>query len=90
MLNPKKKPAEPAPPSIYIENSTWVRAKHSGLLQNKTAAGQLVEKGDIIACITDPFGNFEHKVKAPNTGYIINSNDAPLVYQGDAIFHISQ
>lgn len=90
MLNPKKKPAEPGMPTIYIENSTWIRAKHSGLLQNKTSAGKLVQKGEIIACITDPFGNFEHKVKAPNTGYIINSNDSPLVYQGDAIFHISQ
>lgn len=90
MLNPKKKPAEPAPQTIYIENSTWIRAKHSGLFQNKTSAGKLVEKGEIIACITDPFGNFEHKVKAPNRGYIINSNDAPIVYQGDAIFHISQ
>lgn len=89
MLNPKKKPAEQGKPTIYIEASTWIRAKHSGLLQNRTAAGKLVEKGEVIACITDPFGNFEHKVKAPNTGYIINSNDAPLVYQGDAIFHIS-
>lgn len=90
MLNPKKKPALPAAATIYIEKSGWVRAKLSGLFQNKTAAGQFVNRGDVIACITDPFGKFEHKVKAPQNGYIINSNDAPIVYQGDAIFHISQ
>jgi len=90
MLNPKRNPAEAIAPSICIEKSGWVRAKHSGLFQNKTQAGKLVGKGEVIACITDPFGKFEHKVKAPNTGYIINSNDAPIVYQGDAIFHISQ
>jgi predicted deacylase len=89
MLNPKKKPAESTSPSIYIDKSTWVRAKFSGLFQNRTEPGKLVGKGEVIACITDPFGKFEHKVKAPNTGYIINSNDAPIVYQGDAIFHIS-
>jgi len=90
MLNPNRKPAEAIAPSIYIEKSGWIRAKHSGLFQNKTLPGKRVGKGEVIACITDPFGKFEHKVKAPNSGYIINSNDAPIVYQGDAIFHISQ
>ncbi len=90
MLNPRKRAHIPQNRSIYIEKSGWVRAKYSGLFQNKTNAGKFVEKGEAIACITDPFGKFEHKVKAPNSGYIINSNDAPIVFQGDAIFHISQ
>jgi len=89
MLSIRKNARHPEAPPIYIENSTWIRARHSGLFQNKVYAGKFVEKGDVIACITDPFGNFEQKVKAPNSGYIINSNDAPIVYQGDAIFHIS-
>ncbi|AXG73975.1 succinylglutamate desuccinylase [Flavobacterium arcticum] len=89
MLNPKKK-FKPAPtPSVYIERSAWVRATYSGLFQNRTPTGKLVEKGEAIALITDPFGDFEHVVKAPHRGYIINSNDAPIVYQGDAIFHIT-
>lgn len=90
MLNPKKKAAPAATHPIYVNKSAWVRARHSGLFQNRTQAGQFVHKGDVIAYITDPFGNFEQKVKAPNSGYIINSNDAPIVYQGDAIFHLSQ
>lgn len=90
MLNPAKKAPVAINDTIYIESSTWIRARYSGLLQNKTKPGEFVEKGDVIACITDPFGKFEKKVKAPNTGYIINSNDSPIVYQGDAIFHISQ
>ena len=52
-------------------------------------AGSFVNKGDILATISDPFGKVEHKVKAPNDGYLINVNDAAIVYQGDAIFHIS-
>lgn len=90
MLSTRKKAQEAPAPSIYIRKSGWIRAKHSGLFQNKTVAGQLVQKGETIACITDPFGKFEHKVKAKDAGYIINSNDSPIVYQGDAIFHISQ
>ena len=48
-----------------------------------------VKKGDSIGNITDPYGSFNHFVKAPNDGYIFNINHSPLVYQGDAIFHIS-
>ena len=51
--------------------------------------GQFVKKGDVLGKITDPFGKFEQKVKAPNDGYIINANHSPIVYEGDAIYHIS-
>ena len=90
MLNPHKKGPVVNNETIYIEKSTWIRARHSGLFQHKALAGDFVHKGDVIAVITDPFGKFEQKVKAPNGGYIINANDAAIVYQGDAIFHISQ
>ncbi|WP_020213925.1 succinylglutamate desuccinylase/aspartoacylase family protein [Flavobacterium rivuli] len=90
MLNIRKNAKAPERPPIYIEDSAWVRARHSGMFQNRIHAGQFVTKGEVIAIITDPFGKFEQKVKAPNSGYIINSNDASIVYQGDAIFHITQ
>lgn len=89
MLNPKKKVNLSSKKSVYILKSSWIRAKYSGLFHPKTKIGEYVNKGDIIACITDPFGKFEHKLKAPNNGYVINANDAPIVYQGDAVFHIS-
>jgi len=89
MLNPKKIAREPAAASIYVLTSAWLRVRNSGLFQNHITAGQYVTKGEVIAHITDPFGKFEKKVRAPHSGYIINSNDAPIVYQGDAIFHIS-
>ncbi|ALM49370.1 succinylglutamate desuccinylase [Flavobacterium psychrophilum] len=90
MLNPQKKAPVANNNSIYIDKSGWVRARFSGLFQHRAIAGDFVTKGDVIALITDPFGKVEHKVKAPNSGYIINANDAPIVYQGDAIFHITQ
>lgn len=76
-------------PTIFIEKSGWVRAKCSGLLHDGNLVGQLVKKGAILGKITDPFGKFEQKVKAPNDGYIINANHSPIVYEGDAIYHIS-
>jgi len=90
MLSPRKKASVANIGSIYITKSGWMRARQSGLFHHKAEAGDFVHKGEIIAVITDPFGKFEQNVKAPNSGYIINANAAPIVYQGDAIYHISQ
>ena len=89
MLNPRKKAISNEKKTIYIEKSNWVRAKHSGLFHGLTAIGSFVKKGDLLATISDPYGKVEHKVKAPHAGFIINVNDAPIIFQGDAIFHIS-
>ena len=89
MLNPKKQADFQIEKSIYIEKSSWIRANASGMFIGLIKIGTYVKKGEVLATISDPFGKVEHKVKAPNDGYLINVNDAPIVYQGDAIFHIS-
>ncbi len=75
--------------TIYIEKSGWLRAKCSGLFHDNNKIGCFVEKGTVLGLITDPFGKFEQKVKAPNKGYVINANHSPIVYEGDAIYHMS-
>lgn len=89
MLNAKKMVNETKKLTIYIEKSNWIRANSSGMFHLQVQAGKYVEKGEILAIISDPYGKIERKVKAPNTGYLINVNNSPFVYQGDAIFHIS-
>mgnify|MGYP000141478974 CR=1 FL=1 len=76
-------------PSIIIEKTKWLRANKSGMAHPVVEVSQKVTKGDLLARITDPFGSQSYQVKAPNTGYIINVNQAPVVHQGDALFHIS-
>lgn len=73
-----------------ITNSIWVRAKRSGLLHDQVKIGAYVEKGAVLAEVSDPYGQENTAIKAPNAGYVINVNDAPIVYQGDAVFHISK
>ena len=51
--------------------------------------GALVKKNDVLGNVTDPYGKFSYFVKASNSGYIINVNESPIVYQGDALFHIT-
>lgn len=75
--------------TIYIETSDWIRANFSGMFHGLKQIGSFVTKGELLAKISDPFGKVSHKLKAPHDGYLINVNDAPIVYQGDAVFHIS-
>lgn len=89
MLNPNRELKVAKEKTIFIEKSSWIRANYSGMFHGIIKIGSFVKKGDVLAIISDPFGKVEHKLKAPNEGYIINVNDAPIVYQGDAVFHIS-
>ena len=85
----KKHPVSQPHKTIYIEKSDWIRAPFSGMFHGLQTISSFVKKGELIATISDPFGKVSHKVKAPHEGFLINVNDAPIVYQGDAIFHIS-
>jgi uncharacterized protein len=89
MLDPKHDVSTQKKKTIYIEKSGWLRAKCSGLLIDNNLVGEFVKKGTVLGMITDPFGKFERKIKAPNDGYILNANHSPIVYQGDAIYHLS-
>ncbi len=89
MLGGKFKVSKPKNNCIKINDSKWVRAKHSGMFKADISVNTQVKKGDVLGHITDPYGSFNHFVKAPNDGYIFNVNESPIIYQGDAIFHIS-
>ncbi|MBP2831311.1 succinylglutamate desuccinylase/aspartoacylase family protein [Aquimarina sp. U1-2] len=89
MLHPKFEMPDTINDSIVIKKSNWLRAKYSGLLHIKIPIGKHVEKGEMLATITDPYGKMRHIVKSSNDGYIINVNEAPIVYKGDAIFRIT-
>lgn len=89
MLDEEHTPVLPENSSVIIKKSKWIRAHYSGLLHVKIDCNKLVKKDEFLATITDPYGTMRFQVKAPNAGYIINVNHAPIVNQGDAIFHIS-
>jgi len=89
MLNPKIEIPNAKEAPVLIEHTQWLRANYSGLLHVKVRCGEHLDKGQHIATITDPYGKFRHPIKSPSEGYVINVNEASLVYQGDAIFNIS-
>jgi len=87
-MKKSNKTETPAEASIFISKSRWIRATHSGMLHNTTQNGMKVRKNEILGTITDPYGSFERYVKSMADGYIISVNEAPIIHQGDAIYHL--
>lgn len=76
--------------SQMYTKSSWLRAARAGMFQWKKDSGKQVAKGEEIGVINDPYGQIQMPILAPKDGLIIGHNNAPVVSQGDALFHIGQ
>ncbi|RME96929.1 MAG: DUF2817 domain-containing protein [Bacteroidetes bacterium] len=74
----------------HFTSTRWIRAPKGGLFQWMKAAGNAVVKDEPLGFITDPHGFKKARyLKAPQSGVIIGHNNAPVVSQGDALFHLA-
>jgi len=73
---------------VHFSKSSWLRAPYSGMFIWSRQSGAKVSKGEQLGVIKDPFGTKTVKVFAKTEGYIVGHNNASVVNQGDALFHI--
>ncbi len=73
----------------FANNSVWVRASQSGILRARIKLGGIVEEGDILGYIADPFGHSEQPIISDVAGLMIGLTKLPLVHEGEAIFHVA-
>ncbi len=71
-----------------IKKSRWVRASQSGIFIWSKCSGQFVAKGDTLGIIKNPYGTKHITVFSKFNGHIVGHNNASVVNQGDALFHI--
>ena len=74
--------------TAFINKSTWIRARSSGMFHCTKTNGVPITKGEVIGEITDPFGEHKEKIVAPQNGFIIAINTHPVINQGDALMHL--
>jgi len=75
---------------IYAKSEGWARAPVSGILRSQVALGDAVKKGQTLGLIGTPFDDREEAVIAPFGGIIIGRVTLPLIYEGEAAFHIAR
>jgi predicted deacylase len=89
MLPPSRR-KRPRPEPIVSDRTNWLRSPESGVMRVFVPLGAKVEKGEVIAMVADPLGDGDTPVTADVDGVVIGRTNLPLVYEGDAIFHIAQ
>ncbi len=86
-------PASAAPRSrnatIHCPHSDWLRAPGAGLMTLRANIGDRVVAGQVLASISDPFGETEVELAAPRAGILLGRAHLPLVNEGDALFHLA-
>ncbi|MEF8869626.1 MAG: succinylglutamate desuccinylase/aspartoacylase family protein [Haloarculaceae archaeon] len=70
------------------EDKTWLRADAGGLVDMHQAVGSLVQKGEPVCTITNPFKTDTDVVEAPFTGLLVGTLENPLVYPGNPLCHL--
>ena len=81
--------AGPRARSLLCSDSKWLRAPAGGMLRMFKSEGDVVEEGDVVAAISDPFGESEVEVVTKYGGIIVGRAVMPVVYEGDALLHIA-
>ncbi len=84
-IKPYKEPKH----ATIAQGSSWVRAGNSGIVKFNVPLGSQVSKGQSLGFIYDPFGEEQTTVKSPYDGIVIGRVNNPLIYEGDALFHIA-
>ena len=75
--------------TAFCEKSSWLRAPTGGIFRAQVPLGRAVSPEVAVGVVADPFSNQETPVFPDNEGIIIGRTNAPLVDEGDALFHIA-
>ncbi len=75
---------------VKCGQTTWVRAPGSGIVRTECRLGERVRSGQVLATVSDPFGEIEIDVPATASGIVIGRSNSPLAHEGDALFHLAR
>lgn len=89
MLHAEKR-MSPLLKPIIARSTTWIRAPGSGILRTRATLGAHVQEDDSLGFVSNPAGDDEIEIKAPVSGVVIGRTHLPLVYEGDALFHLAR
>jgi hypothetical protein len=84
-----KAPQDDAKKIFIALSSSWLRASQSGIFISNIKLGDMVQKGQIIGSISNPFGDNKIEIRVNEDGMVIGLTMMPLVNKGDALLHIA-
>ncbi|MFT5114718.1 MAG: putative deacylase [Parasphingorhabdus sp.] len=85
----RKRRGKPDYQPVISTDSYWVRAGQSGIFRAFANSGDHVADGSVLGYINDPLGDNEIPVTSERGGIVIGKSNLPLVYEGEALFHVA-
>lgn len=73
---------------VYLGGG-WVRAEVGGILVNRVELGTVMEEGQLLAEIIDPFSSHVHQVVAPTSCTVLGRAHSQQVEKGFALFRLA-
>ena len=80
--------AVPAP--SRSNRTRWVRSPRGGVTHRRRKSGDMVHAGEVLGTVGGIFGEDPKDIVSPIDGIVIGHATLPVVYQGDALFHIAE
>lgn len=84
----RKRPVAPGPPPALCERSFWMYTDRGGLLEVLPNITDRVAADDVVARLTNPFGDVLAEYRAPEAGIIIGRSVDPVGPSGARIIHL--
>jgi predicted deacylase len=78
----------PGDPPIFCTDSCWIYAQHGGLLQVFPDITDEIEEGELIARVTNVFGDEVAEYRSPVGGIIVGRSTNPICQTGARVAHI--
>ena len=73
---------------LVISTMTIVRARRGGLLHRNVELNQEVAEGQVVATITDVFGEIVERIVAPHAGPVVRIATFPVVSAGERVVQL--
>ncbi|MFB6360772.1 MAG: succinylglutamate desuccinylase/aspartoacylase family protein [Halobacteriales archaeon] len=73
---------------IDSSEKTWLRSDVGGIVDMHYERGEIVEAGEAICTLTNPFKEESAPVEAPFTGLLVGVLENPVVYPGNPLCHL--
>ena len=75
---------------VEARASHWYRAPAGGVFRGYVAIGAAVAPGTVLGAVSDPFGEKDREVICEEAGIVIGRTNMPVVYEGEALFHVAE
>lgn len=85
-----KRPFKPGAAPVICESSRWIYTEHGGLLSVTPKLTEEIAEGELVAHVTDVFGEHIADYRAPHAGVVIGKSTNPVAQTGARILHLGR